>query len=1176
MSSETSKEDTPRRISKPPHPSVRIRSEPPELISHGSPLSPPADLQHGPSLSPRESIIRDNNLHGKFADREKTTDGSESSSDPPKNIQKPIPSDSSHTLKLHARLEWIPANWTWSKWKPVIRSALAAWLSVVIFVIPRTENLMGQASFLIIIASFLSPPSDPFIAVLERELVILSFVCIGWGWSCLGLKLANLARKNTDPTASLTSIITGQYIEAAPTIIMAIFIFLGSAAFLFVKARQGPGPFLFACVFGCICIDISLTTAALFPYPYYTIGQVIAIPLAFHSAIVLILSILLFPTSVSTLFTSRLQGALVPLATAIRLHRALLKLPVDSPDFSSSKITASVNNAEAALGPIAAAARLLKVDIIYSRYAPTDYSEIHKIARRLTVRANGMGVYYSLIDPTRERFPVTPATSRPVTPMTGTPAQSRPPSPERSPPSSPQEKHPHNLHSHGHDLSSESRHLHSHHLRSLSHHAEPTSPLHSRHHRSHSKFYRHSHSPSHSHHNILHGHGSLLHLALSHIPKPEFAVGVFESQRYLNLEATHMAHPESERFTAQATELLSESCQDLLGCCENGLQGAQDWLGRCRDHRWRFWMSDQQKDKLIGEAAQKYGKLHGELSKALEDFQETKRHKVLDPYRSIFEGDDGDGAGKGDHEVPPHRYLFHCYVFQYHLMEFARLTQSMLAEIIRLEKTRTRSRLWTPALSLSFSKLVSWSPWQASEVLERDDDENPEMIPGIDPEWMSDLGQAVRRDPDALPPRNAFEAAMNTIYRMFIVLSGGNSLYALKAGALTVILCLPSFLKSSASFAYHNKFVWAVFMGQLTIARFRGDTTFGLVARITSTFCGGIIGTLMWYISTGSGRGNPFGLAAVCAVCFPFFFFARLYWPVPPMTNLILFVTSALVIGYSYQDTHLTIPSSPGWGIDVAWRRFVLVTIGVVAAGIFSFFPPSTTIRSYQRRTLATTAAELGAIYCSVVSFANTQKDADVQLIVQSLLAIRSKLNRSVILKANVVYEFSLRGKWPAERYQKILEIQLEVAYLLSHLMSVVEHLDSAWSHAFLRRTRMLDSDFQGDVLAVISMISTALRTGSPLPQITPCPLLDRFMVRHHGLNVVHEESEDDYGLPRTLTLDTLENIQYLIFCVGASTAFGIVTRLDRLMVAVKELVGEQYHIHGVGAGQQSSRPLAA
>jgi hypothetical protein len=59
-------------------------------------------------------------------------------------------------------------------------------------------------------------------------------------------------------------------------------------------------------------------------------------------------------------------------------------------------------------------------------------------------------------------------------------------------------------------------------------------------------------------------------------------------------------------------------------------------------------------------------------------------------------------------------------------------------------------------------------------------------------------------------------------------------------------------------------------------------------------------------------------------------------------------------------------------------------------------------------------------------------------------------------------------------------------------------------------------------------LISTALRTGTPLPQITPCPLLDRFMLRRYGLNVVHQESEDDYGLPRNLTMDTLKNEQYM------------------------------------------------
>ena len=123
------------------------------------------------------------------------------------------------------------------------------------------------------------------------------------------------------------------------------------------------------------------------------------------------------------------------------------------------------------------------------------------------------------------------------------------------------------------------------------------------------------------------------------------------------------------------------------------------------------------------------------------------------------------------------------------------------------------------------------------------------------------------------------------------------------------------------------------------------------------------------------------------------------------------------------------------------------------------------------------------------------------------------------------------------------------ISYSLSNLISVLEHLEPSWARAFLRRTRFMDPDFQGDVLAVIctfkfvlvfffhilnlcflepAMIASSLRTGSPLPQITPCPLLDRFLLQYHGLNVIHKEAGEDYGLPRSMTFDTLKNEQYL------------------------------------------------
>lgn len=61
----------------------------------------------------------------------------------------------------------------------------------------------------------------------------------------------------------------------------------------------------------------------------------------------------------------------------------------------------------------------------------------------------------------------------------------------------------------------------------------------------------------------------------------------------------------------------------------------------------------------------------------------------------------------------------------------------------------------------------------------------PDVIQGMQKEWKEDLGHAGMRDPDALPPRNAFEWIMNALYRGCSELIQGNSLYAIKAGVLT-------------------------------------------------------------------------------------------------------------------------------------------------------------------------------------------------------------------------------------------------------------------------------------------------------------------------------------------------------------------------------------------------------
>jgi hypothetical protein len=174
------------------------------------------------------------------------------------------------------------------------------------------------------------------------------------------------------------------------------------------------------------------------------------------------------------------------------------------------------------------------------------------------------------------------------------------------------------------------------------------------------------------------------------------------------------------------------------------------------------------------------------------------------------------------------------------------------------------------------------------------------------------------RDPDALPPRNLFEWVMSHTFQAVSSLGQGNTLYAIKAGILTgqrlfsrkgrentdeLGICSLS-LPPCVSQTIRQICIWQVllsslsgrtilishdlqkvdslgacesllnsltprksvmpcpsrFMGQLTLARFRGETTFGLVSRLISTFFGVIVGMVMWSVSFSPCRDLFFSL----------------------------------------------------------------------------------------------------------------------------------------------------------------------------------------------------------------------------------------------------------------------------------------------------------------------------
>lgn len=393
---------------------------------------------------------------------------------------------------------------------------------------------------------------------------------------------------------------------------MAVFMFLGSSFFLYIKARQGPGPFLFATIFSCICIDIALTTAVLFPYPYYLIGRAIVVPLAIHAGLTIVSSAILFPSTITAQYTNAFGLVLEPTKSLLAQHRAILNMDPSSQEFADTAagINSLSNRAESSLAGASAAYRLLKRDIVWGRFSPGDLADFEYWLRRLVTRSNGMGVYFTLIDPTREKFPVTPAPSAPVTPIS-----SNTPNPSR--PSTPTAEHT------TFELPATSR------RRLTEHVPSPLRTSISRH------ISRHFHSSSgvphqHSSHHDNHLHLSLLHLAhnlsLSRasfdLSANEAAVGVFESQRYLALEAKRLSLPHAPENTAHFTKLLSESCDELLEGCSSALTIVQSWVGGVRKGNFGMKRSIEQErsERLEGLEKEKDA-----LSSIIQRFREDKR-----------------------------------------------------------------------------------------------------------------------------------------------------------------------------------------------------------------------------------------------------------------------------------------------------------------------------------------------------------------------------------------------------------------------------------------------------------------------------------------------------------------------------------------------------------------------
>ncbi|CAE6480532.1 unnamed protein product, partial [Rhizoctonia solani] len=579
------------------------------------------------------------------------------------------------------------------------------------------------------------------------------------------------------------------------------------------------------------------------------------------------------------------------------------------------------------------------------------------------------------------------------------------------------------------------------------------------------------------------------------------------------------------------------------------------------------------------------------LREALATYKESGRIAIVQPLADAVDGVSGKLLDEHGRPTISFRPLFICFVLESNLCWTSEATITLMNQLIELMEERKRNRLWAPTGLRKIVNLLRRE--EGTAPIQGDVNTMPE--PSNDDEYS----RIYRRDPDARPPKGLIQ---NLTYAIWS--------FALKYTIVTIALWLPQVLKSSAEFTYNEKGLWALIMAQFGLNMYMSDQIGQFVARILGTVGGGVIGMLIWYIGghamfylgvpltlwcdEGSGHGtdNPYGIAAAVGVFIIPMLFARLFWTQRMIESIMLCVTSVLVVGYSWIDTHLPSQGNPGYGYEIFWRRVVLVLVGFAASFIMMLLPPQSSRKALRLGT-ACTVSHISQLYGLLISSwltveeetedekANGKEDSTDQnksgshpyekwqpAFRAKLVSVAGALGAQKVQMATIKWERNIRGGWPAEHYEKLLEIQTKMLSDLIQLAGALSVLSPKWRHRLLHKTSFLNPNLISDVMAIFGIVSMSLETGHPVHEVLPSNLLDRSVYHDDQSRRVGERfkrfdridgEEAAESAPITdepLTGQKLMSMEYSTFATGVSAAFHLLHALDQIHLITKELCG--------------------
>ena len=370
--------------------------------------------------------------------------------------------------------------------------------------------------------------------------------------------------------------------------------------------------------------------------------------------------------------------------------------------------------------------------------------------------------------------------------------------------------------------------------------------------------------------------------------------GMRQLLEYLDLiEAVNT--PESQSLHLESVEAMRQSSEEILPACQNAVTQLVQCLHFVNSRRWAFRSSRAATDELI----QHSQAVLDELRNARFSFTSQATERLIQTHADIF-----DDAGTLKPIDPPVeqslRGITTGLVLEEHILSVADALANLLTQIIGLLDARPQNRIWFP---MSRRYAFTWV-FRKTGGAAIGDGGLSEIDPDYSAQWQdSDESQQLFRKIKRRYGAKQRSKLVKVILGTYHWLTSPGAMYALRMVVVTLALAIPAVIPSSAGFYFRAKGIWALIMAQTTLLVYMSDFILSMIARAAGTAIGGVAGLIAWYIGSGSGPGNPYGLAAITAPVVVIFMWARLFFsPVLLQATVMSAATYFLVVGYSYDN----------------------------------------------------------------------------------------------------------------------------------------------------------------------------------------------------------------------------------------------------------------------------------